>query len=376
MSKINGVSLKKAKRFDPTLLDHPIRSNVISYSFVTREQFELMTRDITEQLKFFLSLREARQIVETGKAPIRENRELRDSGKYIHDLQLGLWMPSPQFIIFYADGKLADGFHRIYDLVKAGKDVPDNLADDIGIQVTLVTNYPREFTLPNGKKVPSIINVDCGYSRTSSDHLKLAAALGFREVLKHPKNVASYIRTLCEIVVGKNKWYKPSNAQTDQICYDLGLGKHFDWVSDIAATPLSGFKKPRPLAERPVAQVSTILGFYHYLRPKLAEQFMAKINTHVGCYPNDPALTLHQWYLLKETRHNNTGNYRWITPKITANALFHSSQDLPLTVEQLTDPKLYNPAAEWLLRLNDGMVATLKAIALTPYDLRPLKSKI
>jgi hypothetical protein len=84
------------------------------------------------------------------------NRKLRPgvAEKYADDMRAGKWLPNPQPIMFFEDGSLADGQHRLWAIVESGKT----------LSMYVVRDVSREAAL----------NIDTGLGRGLSDNARIA----------------------------------------------------------------------------------------------------------------------------------------------------------------------------------------------------------
>lgn len=84
------------------------------------------------------------------------NRKLRPgvAEKYASDMVAGNWLPNPQPIMFYEDGELADGQHRLFAVVESGKTIAFYVIRDV----------PKNIAL----------NIDTGLARTLADNARIA----------------------------------------------------------------------------------------------------------------------------------------------------------------------------------------------------------
>ena len=92
------------------------------------------------------------------------NRKLRAGvvEKYAADMKAGKWLRNPQPIMFYDDGVLADGQHRLWAVVESGETIPFVVVHGVGKDVAL--------------------NIDTGFARGLTDNARIA---GHEKPLSH-----------------------------------------------------------------------------------------------------------------------------------------------------------------------------------------------
>lgn len=84
------------------------------------------------------------------------NRSLRPgvAERYADDMRNGKWLRNPQPIMFFEDGSLADGQHRLWAVIESGKTIDFFVVRDVKKDVAL--------------------NIDTGIARTLTDNVRLA----------------------------------------------------------------------------------------------------------------------------------------------------------------------------------------------------------
>ncbi len=85
-----------------------------------------------------------------------QNRKLRAGvvEKYAADMAGGKWLKNPQPIMFYEDGVLADGQHRLWAVVESGATVPFYVVRGVSKEVAL--------------------NIDTGFGRSLTDNARIS----------------------------------------------------------------------------------------------------------------------------------------------------------------------------------------------------------
>lgn len=93
-----------------------------------------------------------------------QNRKLRAGvvEKYAADMKYGKWLKNPQPIMFYEDGVLADGQHRLWAVVESGATVP--------------------FFIVRGVSKDVALNIDTGFGRGLVDNARIA---GIEKPISH-----------------------------------------------------------------------------------------------------------------------------------------------------------------------------------------------
>jgi hypothetical protein len=106
---------------------------------MTTEAWENITPKLAEK---YLNLN-------TNNRPLRPGH----AEKMVHDIKAGAWTECLAPIIFYDDGSLADGQHRLWAISESGET----------IRFKVYRNYPR----------PAGINIDTGVTRTPVDQARI-----------------------------------------------------------------------------------------------------------------------------------------------------------------------------------------------------------
>lgn len=90
----------------------------------------------------------------------QSNRRLRQRvvDRYKTDMNDGNWTPCPAPIVFYADGDIADGQHRLWAIIESG----------VPVEFFVMRNLPREAGL----------NVDMGVQRSVIDNARISGEDG------------------------------------------------------------------------------------------------------------------------------------------------------------------------------------------------------
>lgn len=85
-----------------------------------------------------------------------ENRPLKDGRveMYARDMKSGNWTPNPEPILFYEDGVLCNGQHRLFAVIEANTVIP--------------------FYIITGVSRKAALNIDTGKARSLSDNAKIA----------------------------------------------------------------------------------------------------------------------------------------------------------------------------------------------------------
>lgn len=207
-------------------------------------------------------LGELQRLVEEG---IFRNRSINKPlvNSYASDMVRGRWGLSHQGIAFDEDGRLIDGQHRLWAVVKAG----------IPVTMTVTTGVP--VSTDGGFSMPTMDIVDRGKNRSIGQQLNIShGVVGASQVAAVVRNIA-YVYT-------NDKDIKLSITQTLEM-----LNMYQSDIESLFALTTHGKQRIGPIFG-PIA-------VYHKSEPAKAKEFAAQLITKENLPKGSPALALIKW---------------------------------------------------------------------------------
>jgi len=199
----------------------------------------------------------------------------------------GAWKLTHQGIAFDQDGRLIDGEHRLWAIVRAGKSVPMFVARGISME-------SRE-------------GMDKGRKRTLRDDL---AIIGRKNNSRH----AAYVKHCANLLVGRNNGSGAGSLLVGTVSMLDAWSAPFEQGIEWAMGAFTGKGVVTPIAGT--------MAFCYRANPELIMEFGEKVSGGVDLQPGDPALTLRR-NLFEQYANKNRLSAVDITVKVFSAAYAH-----------------------------------------------------
>lgn len=257
-------------------------------------------------------LKELQHLVEQGVFRQRTiNKPLVDS--YASDMARGRWGLSHQGIAFDEQGRLIDGQHRLWAVIKAG----------IPVKMMVTTGLPGSTN--GGFSVPTMDVIDRGKNRTVGNQLTIA----------HGISGAGYVAATVKAI---------ANVYTA----DRHLRLTMTQVIELLEMYANGIHAIFSLTTHNRQKVGPILGplvIYHASFPEKAKEFAQAFFTKENLRKGSPVLALIKWL----DAHPHMGGRELVFQRIFAvcHCVHEFHHDKELEAAQSRDEAMY-----WLANLN------------------------
>jgi len=193
------------------------------------------------------------------------NRKLRSgvAERYAADMMAGRWTSCPEPISFYADGRLADGQHRLFAIVESDVAITLPIARGLTLQdgLNLNTGIPRN-VIDNVRLTGIEVDVDKQKLATAksihygtrwhaapSTSESLAIYLQHQDAAvfatKHVAHAAGLCSSLITGAVGRAWYFETDKQRLARFCSVLANGLH-GAPGEIAATAIRNYLKANP----------------------------------------------------------------------------------------------------------------------------------
>lgn len=199
-----------------------------------------------------------------------ENRSVRPEvvDAYARDMADGEWLMTGEAIKFGLDGRLLDGQHRLFAVVKSGATV--------------------EFLVITGLDPKTQRRVDLGVPRTFVDDLRMEG-LPYYVVMG---SVARRIHAYNRGVWHTGRGYKPTKAELEAILRD-----NFDSLVAAASNTEPNWRR----VDIPRSVQAFVYWLLHEINPERATKFMYQLTTGADLWEGHPIMTVRD-RLAKEKR--------------------------------------------------------------------------